>query len=271
MLKKNIKRLLLGLNFLFFTAINVSAETIEIDFVYVGEQDQSALLGVRQGLKEANLQGQFLNQNYKLDIVSPADALNHDYSKYIAVLTAFDLQTFNNLVDQLADTAVFNLNLDDDSLRKNCQTNALHVIPSAKMKVDAVAQWHEKEPDSNVTAQAWHGDFVKFAARDLNKRFKKANHKVMDDNSWAGWAAVKMTSDSVARENISNANHMLTHLKTDLSFDGQKGSDMNFRETGQLRQLMILVEDGKIVSEAPVRGVAKPPTLDSLGLLHCDK
>ena len=93
----------------------------------------------------------------------------------------------------------------------------------------------------------------------------------MDDYAWAGWAAVKMTSDSVARENISDAKHMLTYLKTNLSFDGQKGSDMNFRETGQLRQLMILVEDGKIVAEAPVRGVAKPPTLDSLGLLNCEK
>jgi hypothetical protein len=271
MLKKNIKMLLVGLNFLFFTSFNVSAETIEIDFVYVGEEDQSALLGVHQGLNEANLQGQFLGQNYKLVIVSPADALNHDYSKYIAVLTAVDLKTFNKLLDQLADTSVFNLNLDDDSLRKNCQANALHVIPSAKMKADAVAQWHQKKPGSNVTAQAWHGDFVKFAARDLNKRFKKNQGQTMDDDAWAGWAAVKMTSDSVARENISNAKHMLAHLKTNLSFDGQKGSDMNFRETGQLRQLMILVEDGKIVAEAPIRGVAKPPTLDSLGLLHCEK
>jgi len=139
------------------------------------------------------------------------------------------------------------------------------------MKSDAVAQWQQKEPGSNVTAQAWHGDFVKFAARDLNKRFKKKQGQTMDDDAWAGWAAVKMTSDSVAREKISDAKHMLIHLKTDLSFDGQKGSNMNFRETGQLRQLMILVEDGKIVAEAPVRGVAKPPTLDSLGLLNCEK
>jgi len=268
MLKKDIN-ILLSLCFLFFASFFVSAETVEIDFAYVGEEDQSALLGVQQGLYEANLQGQFLGQNYKLDIVSPANALNYDYSKYIAVLTAVDIKTFSKISDHLPDTAVFNLKLDDDSLRVSCLANALHTIPSAKMKSDAIAQWHQKKPDSNVTAQAWHGDFVKFAARDLNKRFKKKQGQTMDDTAWAGWAAVKMTSDSVARENISNAKNMLSHLKTNLSFDGQKGSNMNFRETGQLRQLMILVEDGKIVAEAPVRGVAKPPTLDSLGLLNC--
>jgi len=271
MLKKNINMLLVSLNLLFFASFYVSAETIEIDFVYVGAEDHSALLGVQQGLLEANLQGQFLGQNYQLDTISPANALNSDYRKYIAVLTAVDLETFEKMSEQLAGTAVFNLTLEDDILRTSCLPNALHTIPSSSMKVDAVAQWHQKNPGSNVTAQAWHGDFVKFAARDLNKRFIKKQGQTMDDTAWAGWAAVKMTSDSVARENISDAKHMLTHLKTNLSFDGQKGSDMNFRETGQLRQLMILVEDGKIVAEAPVRGVARPPTLDSLGLLSCAK
>ena len=271
MLKKNIKLLLVSLNLLIFTSFYVSAETIEIDFAYVGPQDHSALLGVQQGLKEANLQGQFLGQNYELDIISPADALNHDYSKYIAVLSAVDLKTFYDMSDHLPDMAVFNLNLDDDSLRTSCMANALHTIPSASMKADAIAQWQQKEPASNVTAQAWHGEFVKFAARDLNKRFKKRHRRMMDDHAWAGWAAVKMTSDSVARENIANATQMLNHLKTNLSFDGQKGSDMNFRETGQLRQLILLIEEDEIVAEAPVRGVAKPPTLDSLGLLNCEK
>ena len=31
-----------------------------------------------------------------------------------------------------------------------------------------------------------------------------------------------------------------------------------------------LVENDKIVAEAPIRGVAKPPTLDSLGILECE-
>ena len=271
MLKKNINSLSLTLSLCFISSINVSAETIEVNFAYVGEQDHSAFLGVKQGLREANIQGQFLGQNYKLDVVSPADARNHDYSKYIAVLSAVNLKRFNSISEHLPDIAVFNLTIENDSLRTSCQPNTLHTIASMSMKADAIAQWKQKKPDSNATAHEWHGDFVKFAARDLNKRFKKAQNRTMDDYAWAGWSAVKMTSDSVARENISDAKIMLEYLKTNLSFDGQKGSDMNFRDTGQLRQLILLVEEDKIVGEAPVRGVAKPPTLDSLGLLNCEK
>ena len=271
MLKKNINVLFLSLNLLIFPSFCVLADTVEINFAYVGEQSDSALLGVKQGLKEANIQGQFLGQNYNLDVISSANALIHNYSKYIAVLTAVDLKTFYKIIEHQPDMAVFNLSLEDDHLRTACLPNALHTIPSASMKNDAIEQWQQKKPDSNVIAQAWHGDFVKFAARDLNKRFKKEQNITMDDHAWAGWAAVKMTSDSVARTNISDPTNMLVHLKTNLSFDGQKGSDMNFRDTGQLRQLILLVEDDKIVGEAPVRGVAKPPTLDSLGLLNCEK
>ncbi len=91
----------------------------------------------------------------------------------------------------------------------------------------------------------------------------------MDDHSLAGWAAVKMTSDAVARTQITKSSDMLEYLKNELTFDGQKGSNMNFRKNGQLRQLILLVENDKIITEAPVRGVAKPPTLDSLGILDC--
>ncbi len=93
----------------------------------------------------------------------------------------------------------------------------------------------------------------------------------MDDYSWAGWAAVKMTSDTVARNNITEPAALLNYLKTELSFDGQKGIGMDFRETGQLRQPVLVIEDDKIVAEAPVRGVAKPPTVDSLGIVNCPK
>ncbi len=255
----------------FICLAKVSANTIEANFVYVGDEGSSALLGVKQGLKEANLQGQFLNQKYNLDVISSAKVTEHDFSGYIAILTAVDINTYKALTSTHPDMPVFNLSINDDDLRAECINNALHTIPSLRMKSDAEKQWKKKETDSDARAQAWHHDFKKFAARDLNKRFKK-NHKIeMDDYAWAGWAAVKMTSDTVARTNIVNTSEMLNYLKQDLVFDGQKGSNMNFRETGQLRQLMLLIENNKIVAEAPVRGVAKPPTLDSLGTLSCEK
>ena len=247
------------------------AENVQVKFAYIGQKDHSALLGAQQGLSEANLQGQFLNQIYELDLISAEDANTHDFSNYIAVLTAVDTDSYTKLADTLPNIAVFNLSIKDDQLRSTCIKNTLHVIPSNAMETDAKNQWQKKKPDSTVNAQAWHPDFVKFAARDLNKRFKKNQKKLMDDNSWAGWAAVKMTSDAVARTKINDPAKMLNYLKTDLAFDGQKGSVMSSRETGQLRQPILLVENNKIVAEAPVRGIAKPPTLDSLGILSCEK
>jgi hypothetical protein len=248
----------------------VTAETIEVDFVYVGQKNSSAYLGAKQGIDEANLQGQFLNQKYNLKLISKSDVSAHDFSKYIAVLTSVDIDTFTKLSTKLPETPVFNLMIESDKLRTSCINNALHVIPSESMKTDALSQWKKKKPESKAKAKTWHPDFVKFAARDLNKRFKKNYKTPMDDFSWAGWAAIKMTSDAVARTNITDSKGMLNFLKTDLAFDGQKGSNMNFRKTGQLRQLLLLVEDNKIVAEAPVRGIAKPPTLDSLGNLDCE-
>ena len=247
------------------------ANTTEFSIAYIGNKDNNAYLGVLQGLEEANLQGQFLNQKYRVDVISPDEINNIDFSGYIALIAAIDKPSFKQLVSSQSNFPVFNINLDDDDLRSDCSPNALHIIPSNKMKNDAIKQWQKKNPESKTSAQAWHPDFVKFAARDLNKRFLKSRKSEMDDFAWAGWAAVKMTSDSVARNNITDPENMLEFLKTELLFDGQKGTEMNFRETGQLRQILLLVKDDKIVAEAPVRGVAKPPSVDSLGLLNCPK
>jgi hypothetical protein len=271
MLNKSISTISYVLISLFTLFQYATAETIEVNFAYIGEKEHAALLGAKQGLEEANLQGQFLNQKYNLDVISDKDFSSHDLSKYIAVLVASDKDTFKKLSNSLPNTPVFNLSLTDDELRTSCLKNGLHIIPSDSMHNDAIAQWKQKKSDSNAKSQAWHPDFVKFAARDLNKRFKKAYEVSMNDYSWSGWAAVKMTSDTVARTHITEPEKMLNYLKTELTFDGQKGSDMNFRKTGQLRQLLLLIENDEIVAEAPVRGVAKPPTLDSLGLLNCNK
>jgi hypothetical protein len=78
-----------------------------------------------------------------------------------------------------------------------------------------------------------------------------------------------MTADSAVRESITNSVALLNHLKTNLSFDGQKGLNMNFRETGQLRQLILIVENNELKGEAPVRGVSND--IDSLGIRECIK
>lgn len=246
-------------------------ETILVQLAYVGDSQNSALLGVRQGLNEANLQGRFLGQDYRLDIIDPAAATGMNFPKYLAVLAAVDKDQLLKLAELAGQRPVFNLAADDDALRAACRPNLLHVIPSAVMKRSAVAQWDKVHPGASVAATAWHADFVKFAGRDLNKRFVKAFSRPMDEYAWAGWAAVKMASDSVARGDATDAAALLDFLKSRLSFDGQKGVDMNFRETGQLRQTLMITDGGKLAGEAPVRGVAEPDDLDSLDRTGCSR
>jgi hypothetical protein len=264
-----VKKIIYLMLMLFLSRLTTAVEVIEVNFAYVGGGNHLSLLGIKQGIDESNLQGQFLNQRYNLDLVSSNEIDGHDFSKYVAILTPLNSQKLTKLAKQSPNTPIFNLADESDELRLSCIPNMLHITPSSKMKSDALKQLQDKKPGPNANPQSWHYSFVKFAARDLNKRFKKNYKQKMNDDSWAGWAAVKMTSDTVARTQISNPKEILKYLKNELTFDGQKGSDMNFRVTGQLRQLILLVEDDKIVAEAPIRGVAKPPTLDSLGILEC--
>ena len=274
MLKITLKKpgnYLLSIVFLMFLSPmeKAGAEEQILRFAYVGDTSHPAFDGVQQGLEEANLQGSFLGQIYELDSYSPGDIGRLNASRYIALVAAVDKKYLLKLSKIDADVPVFNIAAMDDSLRQACIPNLLHIIPSNKMLRDAESQWHKKQPDSHAKAKAWHHDYVKFAARDLNKRFRKEFEKNMDDYAWAGWAAVKMTADVFAREPEITPSHLLSYLKTRLLFDGQKGIDMKFRETNQLIQPLLLVEDGKILGEAPVRGVVDPDDYSTLGLIHC--
>ena len=93
----------------------------------------------------------------------------------------------------------------------------------------------------------------------------------MDDDAWAGWAALKMLSETVARHQSTEPARILTYLRYEMAFDGQKGVPHTFRDTGQLRQPLLLVEAGKLVGEAPVPGVVDSNDLDSLGLTSCKR
>ena len=93
----------------------------------------------------------------------------------------------------------------------------------------------------------------------------------MTDIAWAGWAATKLLSDTIARTGSTDADALAEILSSDLAFDGQKGITMSFRNTGQLRQPILLIENDAIVAEAPVRGIVDSSNLDSVGLADCLK
>ena len=243
------------------------ADVMEVPLHYVGPTQGSVWQGVQQGLDEANIQGEFLGQKYTLQVITAEALMALDSAA--AILLATDEEHILAIAqsDKFAHVAVFNLISDADALRTACLDNLLSIPASNKMKQDALAQWLAKYPNSKAHVQGWHEDFKKFAASQLNIRFKKSHGVMMDNDAWSGWAAVKLLSDTVARTQNVDPAVMLNYLRNDIAFDGQKGAGATFRDTGQLRQLVLLVEDNKIVAEAPLRGVKGG--LDSLGLTNC--
>ena len=243
------------------------ADVMDVRLHYIGPTEGSVWLGMQQGLDEANLQGEFLGQKYSLLPITVEELSQLD--SVTAILLATDAEQVLSVAksSQFSNVPVFNMVSDSDALRTACLPNLLSITASQHMKQDAMAQMLKKEPESKAHAQGWHKDFKKFAASQLNIRFTKAYGEIMDDDSWAGWATVKLLSDTVARTQSIDASVMLDYLKNDIAFDGQKGAGATFRDTGQLRQLVLLVENNKIVAEAPLRGVKGG--LDSLGLKSC--
>jgi hypothetical protein len=246
----------------------VSADVIDVKLHYVGPTAGSVWLGVQQGLEEANVQGEFLGQTYSLQ-TETTEALAKTKTPITAILVGGDKQQVLAIAHnaKYAHIPVLNLLSDSDDLRKACLANLLNLPASEQMKQDALQQWLAKHPESKAHVQGWHEDFRKFAASQLNGRFKKSHGIVMDNDAWSGWAAVKLLSDTVARNQTDDAAVILNYLRNEIAFDGQKGAGATFRDTGQLRQLVLIVEDNKLVAEAPLRGVKSG--LDSLGLKSC--
>jgi len=241
----------------------VAAE--QVDFLYLGETGTPAYFGAQQGLTEANAQGEFLGVTYRLVATDSAGAAPR------AIIASVDSIALAEIADRYPQLPVLNVGDGDTALREQCRDNWFHIGPSRAMLADAERQWQRKNPDSSARAQAWHRSFRKYAAAQLNSRYHEQFERDMNDAAWAGWAAVKLLADTIVRQPTLAGDMLIEELKTNLAFDGQKGTDMSFRETGQLRQPLLLVENDEIVGEAPVRGVVSTTNLDSLGLPFCPK
>lgn len=263
-IRRHIPELLL-LGCLPIISVQSNANAVEHELLYVGPAGASAHLGVLQGIAEANYQGEFMGVSFTLRETTPEDFTADAIGNSMAVFVDADVATYLWVLNSI-DIPVLNLTRVDDSLRAACHDNDFHIMPGNRMYRDAEAQWRKKNPASNAIARAWHPDFVKYAARDLNKRFKKEQGVEMNSDSWAGWAAARLVTDSIVRRGIGDPDALLEFLRTDLEFDGQKGTDMSFRKTGQLRQLVLLVEDGRIVGEAP----DDTSDMDTIGITECN-
>lgn len=266
------------LSMLFVVTLGTVAFGQDIRVVFAGrtstESEQSIWRGVKLGEKEANILGRYTGQTYTVEQMRPEVLIDATLENLpTAIVAAGTIEELRQLSATYAtlNVAVFNVSSGDDDLRAACLPGLLHVPPSERMLADAIAQWKQKNPEAEVEAWTWHADFKKFAARDLNKRFRKMHQVPMDNPAWAGWAALKMVSETVARTQSADPAKVLAYLRDELEFDGQKGWPHTFRDTGQLRQPLLMVIGGKLVGEAPVRGVVDTSDLDSLGLVSCKK
>ena len=246
-----------------------AAPALAVRIAFIGTAAGDAQAGASQGIREANAQGKFLGLNYELiNVLDVAAALA---AHVTAIVIEGEAAQLPALAAQATGTALLNVAAEDDSLRAQCITNLLHTIPSQAMRADALKQWQRKQADSQAEARAWDASAELYAGSQLNKRYSEQAGRAMNDQAWAAWAAVKLVSDTVARLRSGDPAGLLTALRKDLAFDGQKGVDMSFRDNGQLRQPLLLVDHGEIVGEAPVRGVVANGDLDSLGPTTCPK
>lgn len=261
------------LSFILILAASLAglAAAQEKKIVFLGdpthEETRSAIAA---SVDEAERQAGFLGIEYQFVVARPAEAADHDDA--VAVIIAGSPQQVLAAADALAAARVpvFNVSSRDDRLRTQCRPNLFHVIPSDKMLADAVAQWRKSKPDAkDVEARAWHEDFVKFSARELNRRWNEATGRSMSDEDWAIWAAYKLVSDAIANNPEATQEELIAYFHEEMELDAVKGVHATFRETGQLRQPLLVVVESKLAGEAPVRGVADSEDLDSLGAQQC--
>ncbi|NNL99438.1 MAG: hypothetical protein HKO62_01720 [Gammaproteobacteria bacterium] len=238
----------------------VSAATI----AFIGERSGSGFRGAELGVIEANYQGEFLGRSYTL-----TDSVQSDTAFIATTLTGAAL---DELADRYPSYAVMNIQDRADARRDACRRNLFSVIPSDTMYRDAQRQWQRKQPDVRAEARAWESTMRKYSATQLNTRYREHAGRPMDDEAWAGWAAIKVATDQLAGGAVATPDELIDALRKPISFDGIKGVSQSFRPNGQMRQRLLLVAgNGKIVAEAPIAGVVDGNDLDTLGRAHCGK
>jgi hypothetical protein len=218
----------------------------EISFYFYGQESSNEWQGALQGLKEANIQGKFLNLKYQLTVKTNLNEIKAHQP--VAVISSLPLNELAKAIQANPKIPFFNLQVVSNQDVIACAPNLFHIRPHLSMLLAAEETWNNSNAKF-AEATLWHHTFKKYAAAQLNKRYEKATSLKMDSASWAGWASVKLFSDLLARNVSSTEITSLWHLKNSLAFDGQKGKDLFFNNMNYLEQPILLIQDEKIVAE----------------------
>jgi ABC transporter substrate binding protein (PQQ-dependent alcohol dehydrogenase system) len=120
-----------------------------------------------------------------------------------------------------------------------------------------------------LVASAWHIYWERQGAPQLNRRFAKRANRLMSDEDWATWVAVRAVIDATTNNRKSPDRSLIDALlDPQMTIELYKGFPGSFRQWNrQLRQAILLATNNAVVGLAPVEGVLhKDNNLDSLGL-----
>ncbi len=232
--------------------ISYAAAADDITLTWIGSASD-AKKGMTQGLEEANLQGKFLGYSIAMQDYQNQEQFERTSQSH-AVLTDMRGKNLAKILRQNPEIPVFYIGTSGHGLSADqCAANLLQVLPPEANMMAATKAWRESNPGkTNGVATAWHPRFVKFAARDLNKRYKANFGVSMTSSAWAGWVAVKAIATAFSGHGVQAALMFAApKQRANLGFDGQKGQNMAFREDGLLPQLVLIGDGGELLGEAP--------------------
>jgi len=119
-----------------------------------------------------------------------------------------------------------------------------------------------------LVASAWHWTWERHGAPQLNQRFDRLAGRLMADEDWAAWAALRVVVEAIARAGTTETAQLRATLTAaDFTFDLYKGFPGSFRPWDhQLRQPVLLHTHNAVIASAPLPGfLHQRNELDSLG------
>ena len=251
---------------LIFFSTYSSAENKDIEILYFGTKEDTAFIGVGQGLED----GSNIHPGVSFRIMIEAENYRpYNDPKPKAIFVAAGSESIRLISSLNPDIPIFNLIDDTVMIRELCLKNVFHIIPDNAMRFDAEQQWQAKYQEATVEVVAWHPDFNIGNASKLNQKFLEKRNVTLTEQGWSGWAAAKIFVESMVAVSKKKEMDLITYLKRNVHFDVNKGVPVSFRADGQLRQTLLIIEDSFLKSEVPAKDLLDKEDLDKLGELRC--
>lgn len=239
------------------------ADLLVVGFSGEGGQDE-IFLGAQLGIAESNRQGKYFQKEL---------VLAHGAAEYESSTQSVWILGKRPSVVLPSSALLIDAFSTEDVEREKCNDMRFFTAPSETMLARSIDIFTASSSDGSsegVEIEAWHHTLFKYAARDLNRRFREKFGVKMTSQAWAGWAAARLLGEAWIRGDEAQPNLLAHFLRESVSFDGQKGVALSFSETGQLRQVLFAVRSDEVLQEIPKgKGVAKQ--LDDLSALKCRK